>query len=87
MGEAKPSPTLFEAALRRLKALGISAADCAYAGNDMLSDIYAAARAGFRAFLFAGDGRSLRLREGEALVKGLVPEGIIRSLAELAGIP
>jgi putative hydrolase of the HAD superfamily len=84
-GEAKPSPRLFEAARRRLETLGISAGDCAYLGNDMLSDIYGAARAGFKAFLFAGDGRSLRLREGEDLVKGLVPHGIIRSLEEFAG--
>jgi putative hydrolase of the HAD superfamily len=78
---------LFEAARRRLEELGISAGDCVYTGNDMLSDIYGAVPAGFRAFLFAGDGRSLRLREGEALVKGLVPDGIIRRLGELLGAP
>jgi putative hydrolase of the HAD superfamily len=83
-GEAKPSARLFEAAAGALAARGIAPAECAFAGNDMLSDIYGAANAGFQAILFAGDSRSLRLREGDRRVQGLHPFRIIRSLGELA---
>jgi putative hydrolase of the HAD superfamily len=83
-GEAKPSATLFNAAAERLKERGIEAADCAFVGNDMLSDVYGAMGAGFQGILFAGDTRSLRLREGNPFVGHLHPARIIRSLAELA---
>ncbi|MDR0472421.1 MAG: HAD family hydrolase, partial [Treponema sp.] len=64
---------------------GIEAADCAFVGNDMLSDVYGAMGAGFQGILFAGDTRSLRLREDNPLIGHLRPTRIIRSLAELAG--
>jgi putative hydrolase of the HAD superfamily len=83
-GEAKPASRLFDAAARRLGELGVAAADCVFVGNDMRSDIYGAAGAGFKGILFAGDGRSLRLREGDALTGGLRPSRIIRRLEELA---
>ncbi|GHV95426.1 hydrolase [Spirochaetia bacterium] len=86
MGEAKPSPLLFETAAQRLETRGIAVADCAFVGNDMLSDIYGSINAGFQGVLFAGDSRSLRLREGEALVQGLWPSSVIRSLGDLSAI-
>jgi putative hydrolase of the HAD superfamily len=85
-GEAKPSPALFTRARDRLASLGIEPDACLYVGNDMLNDIYGAASAGFRTLLFAGDGRSLRLREGNALVRDLRPSGIIRHLGDLASV-
>jgi putative hydrolase of the HAD superfamily len=62
-GEAKPSPRLFAKAAARLTELGIKPQEALYTGNDMKNDIESAAAAGFRTALFAGDGRSLRLRE------------------------
>jgi putative hydrolase of the HAD superfamily len=50
----------------------------------MLSDMYGADKAGFQCVLFAGDSRSLRLREEDPLVRGLRPSRIIRELGELA---
>jgi putative hydrolase of the HAD superfamily len=86
-GEAKPSPRLFEAAAGRLKARGIDPESCLFVGNDMLSDISGAAAAGFQGVLFAGDGRSLRLREGDPrLRRGLRPAAIIRELGDLPGL-
>jgi putative hydrolase of the HAD superfamily len=82
-GEAKPAPGLFAAAARRLAGKGIDPANCAFVGNDMLSDIYGSMKAGFQGVLFAGDSRSLRLREGNELVGSLRPSRIIRSLTEL----
>ncbi|MCL2066137.1 MAG: HAD family hydrolase [Treponema sp.] len=83
MGEAKPSPRLFETAASRLEELDIKAAECAFAGNDMLSDIYGAVNAGFKGVLFAGDSRSLRLREGDKRLKNHQPSLIIQNLIDL----
>jgi putative hydrolase of the HAD superfamily len=82
-GEAKPSPGLFAAAVRELARRGIGPEQCLYVGNDMLNDAAGAARAGFSAVLFAGDGRSLRLREGDRRVRGIRPDAVIRGLGEL----
>ena len=81
--EAKPAPRLYETAASRLRSRGIAPAECAFIGNDMLSDIYGAHNAGFQTILFAGDRRSLRLRENDDRVKNLSPQRIIRRLSEL----
>jgi putative hydrolase of the HAD superfamily len=80
LGEAKPSPSLYAAAARGLASMGISADRCLCVGNDMRNDAAPSLSAGFGAVLFAGDGRSLRLREGEGLPR---PTYIIDSLADL----
>jgi putative hydrolase of the HAD superfamily len=82
-GEAKPAPGLFRRAVERLAERGLTPGQCLYVGNDMLKDIYGAASAGFRTALFAGDGRSLRLRDGDERVRGLKPSRIIRRLIDL----
>jgi putative hydrolase of the HAD superfamily len=82
-GEAKPSPVLFAKALSRLAALGIAPEAALYVGNDMLNDVYAASSAGFRALLFAGDGRSLRLREDSRFIRNTRPAAVIRRLADI----
>jgi putative hydrolase of the HAD superfamily len=83
MGEAKPGARLFARAADRLAERGIGADQCLFVGNDMLTDIYGAVSAGFRGVLFAGDGRSLRLREGDQRVRDLRPSRIILNLADL----
>ncbi|MDR1929147.1 MAG: HAD family hydrolase [Treponema sp.] len=85
MDEAKPAPGLFERAAARLAALGIGPAETLYTGNDMLKDAAPAKNAGFRTALFAGDRRSLRLRETEC--PGQRPDLIIRNLPSLASPP
>jgi putative hydrolase of the HAD superfamily len=84
-GEAKPSPRLFSLALERLAAWGIGAENCLYVGNDMRNDIYGAASAGFQTVLFAGDGRSLRIRE--AGPENRPPSALIRRLEDLLFLP
>jgi putative hydrolase of the HAD superfamily len=89
-GEAKPSPALFAKARRRLAELGIAPEAAACLGNDMLNDVYAASSAGFKTLLFAGDGRSLRLREDKSDIKKIRPDAVIRSLSDipsLCGLP
>ena len=84
-GEAKPSPKLFAPAVRRLEALGLKAENALYVGNDMLNDIFAAGQAGVKTVLFAGDRRSLRLREGDRRIRGVMPDRVIQNLQDLPG--
>jgi putative hydrolase of the HAD superfamily len=78
-GCSKPSPALFEKARRALGQRGLE--NPVYLGNDMLNDIYGAASAGFRTVLFAGDGRSLRLREEDPRTAALLPDAAVFCLA------
>ena len=82
--EAKPSERLVQTALRRLEeSEGIKPSEVLYVGNDMLNDILPADRAGCRTALFAGDGRSFRLREGEPRVAGINRDLVVTDLLQL----
>ncbi|MGK0185630.1 MAG: putative hydrolase of the HAD superfamily [Verrucomicrobiales bacterium] len=59
----KPSSALFADSVVKLAAAGIRPEEVLYVGNDMRNDIVPAAAVGMRTALFAGDARSLRLRE------------------------
>jgi putative hydrolase of the HAD superfamily len=86
--EAKPSARLFEKARRRLNELGIKPDEAIYTGNDMKNDIVPAAAVGFRTALFAGDRRSLRLRDMDPAKAGSgeIPPFVIRDLQSLLEI-
>lgn len=82
---AKPGAEIFQIAAERLQAFaGISPAQVLFVGNDMRNDIAAGAKAGFKTALFAGDARSLRLREDDADCKGVKPDLILTELSQLA---
>ena len=83
LGEAKPSQRLFQQAVSRLAELGIKPAEVMYLGNDKLKDIWPAAHAGLVTALFAGDARSLRLREEDPRCQRLQPDLIVKYLPEL----
>jgi putative hydrolase of the HAD superfamily len=83
---AKPSPFLFERARAILENWGIAAENALYVGNDMLNDIFAAGRCGFQTALFAGDKRSLRLREDDARCMEVRPDITVIDLFELSEI-
>lgn len=84
VGEGKPSPKLFDRVLGALMIkYGIRAEETVYVGNDMLNDISTARKAGCKTVLFAGDRRSLRWREGDDRVAGIVPDAIITELSQL----
>lgn len=85
--EAKPSSRLFETALARVaETHAHSASETLFVGNDMLNDITAAATAGCRTALFAGDRKSLRLRREEPRCAGVKPDAVVTSLTQLPGI-
>lgn len=85
--EAKPSTRLFQSVLDELaNQYGVTAEQTLYVGNDCLNDIWPAVRLGCRTALFAGDARSLRLREDDARCSGLQPDLVIEHLHRLAEI-
>lgn len=82
-GYAKPSTFMFQVAAERLKHMDMSVGSALYIGNDMLNDIYPAKQAGFKTALFAGDERSLRLRENDPKCKDLSADLVITDLIQL----
>ena len=82
---SKPSPRVFEGPLSQLAADGIPPSEILYVGNDMLNDVSAASLAGCRTALFAGDRRSLRLREGDERADA-EPDMVVTELGQLARI-
>ena len=83
-GEAKPSPRLFTKARELLIRQNIQPEETLYIGNDMRNDIIPAAAAGFATALFAGDRRSLRLRESDPACAGKKPSMVIKDLRAIA---
>lgn len=80
----KPSVQLYREQARRLEqSHGLAPTQCLYVGNDMLKDIQAAGLAGFRTVLFAGDRRSLRLREDDPRCAGLRADRVVTSLSQI----
>jgi len=82
-GYAKPSTFLFRRAAEKLEQMDIPTSAALYLGNDMLNDIYPAKQAGFQTALFAGDARSLRLRENDSRCSNLSADIVITDLEQL----
>ena len=85
--KAKPDSFLFTKAAEMLdKKYKIKPEQVLYTGNDMLNDIKAAESAGMKTALFAGDRRSLRLRENNPACSGITPDTIITKLCQICDI-
>lgn len=80
---AKPSLYLYQQAAYELTKMNILPKETLYVGNDMLNDIYPADAVGFKTVLFAGDKRSLRLRENHELAKNITPYAVITNLKQI----
>lgn len=85
MARAKPSPLIFSDPIRELAKADITPEQILYVGNDMLNDVTTAASVGCRTCLFAGDKRSLRLREGDSRVQ-IQPDMTITRLSKLKNL-
>jgi len=89
--KAKPSADLFPKLGKFLYANHeIQLSETLYVGNDMLNDIYCASQAGCKTALFAGDLRSLRLRENDERCSKLNADVVITDLdqlSEVIGVP
>jgi len=76
--EAKPSVELFTCLNDK-----IDWSKTLYVGNDMLNDIWTASQVGCRTCLFAGDQRSLRLRQDDKRCKKLIPDAVVDNLHQV----
>jgi len=84
---SKPASSLFEKSLKQLKSIyGVSAAETVYVGNDCLNDVAGAQSAGCKGVLFAGDERSLRLRQNDPRCRNVKPNAIITELNQLLAL-
>lgn len=80
----KPDTFLFEYLLTIIReAYQLEPENLLYIGNDMYKDIYPAQKSGIKTVLFAGDKRSLRLREDKEEIKGITPDYIINDLEQI----
>lgn len=79
----KPSTELFEIAKTSLAKRGISPSETLFIGNDMRNDIWPAHHVGFKTALFAGDQRSLRLREDHPDASRIRPDLVLTNLRQL----
>ncbi len=86
-GKGKPDFSLYEELIPSLKwKYGIIPSEVLFVGNDMLKDIWAASKAGFKTVLFAGDKRSLRMRKDDNRTIKLKPDYIIDNLEQVLKI-
>ncbi len=84
---AKPDVFLFQKIVPKLKEkYNILPSEALFVGNDMVKDIYTAHKAGLKTALFAGDKRSLRLRENDGRIKNIEPDYVITELEQLKQI-
>lgn len=84
LGVAKPDTTPFNQLKEQLKKnYGIKPAEAIYIGNDMYNDVYPASKTGFKTALFAGDKRSLRLRENYSIINNIQPDIVIKDLRSI----
>jgi putative hydrolase of the HAD superfamily len=80
----KPSTRVYEPALAALRQHhGIAPGQVLYIGNDLRNDIWPAGRLGCRTALFAGDARSLRLREDDARLHDVRPNCVLTTLTQI----
>jgi putative hydrolase of the HAD superfamily len=83
-GIGKPDPALFRLAARGLhKRHGIAPGEALFVGNHVEKDIAAAATAGFRTCLFAGDRRSLRLEAPSGIA--VRPDAVVAGFDQIPG--
>lgn len=84
---AKPSVRFYRMAAEKLARHGIDSSEVLYIGNDMLKDVYPSMQIGFHTALFAGDQRSLRLREDDVRCKNLQPDAVFTHLLQVTQCP
>jgi putative hydrolase of the HAD superfamily len=84
---SKPDTYLFELLKNRFREkYGIYADEILFVGNDMFRDIYPGHLAGLKTALFAGDTKSLRMREDKSELRKITPDYIITDLHQLLKI-
>jgi putative hydrolase of the HAD superfamily len=83
LGYSKPNQGAFQKAIDILQQQRIKPEEIVYIGNDMLNDVWAAARAGWRTILFAVDATQTTLRSDEPNCTQLQPDAIVTKAESL----
>jgi putative hydrolase of the HAD superfamily len=84
---SKPDSYLFQLLKEQCqRKYGIFDDEILFIGNDLYRDVYPARLAGFKTVLFAGDTKSLRLRQDKPELRKIVPDFIINDLHQLLDI-
>ena len=84
--EGKPSTALYEKLAAALQTNSISPTQSLYVGNDVRNDILPSQRTGFKTALFAGDKRSLRLRQDDPECAAIKPDVVVTELGQLLAV-
>lgn len=79
----KPDTFLYHEQVRRLASRNINPSEVLYVGNDMLKDIWPATKVGFQTALFAGDQRSLKLRQNDSRIDSINPSLVLTDLVQI----
>ena len=82
-GQAKPALDIFHHAVDQLRRRKVTPASVLYVGNDIRNDIQPAQTVGFQTALFAGDRRSLRLRQDDPACRAVTPDLVVTDLRQL----
>jgi putative hydrolase of the HAD superfamily len=80
---AKPSPKLYELLISHPRKHAIAPHQVLYVGNDMRNDIWPARATGLNTCLFAGDKRSLRLRQDDPAIRNVTPTLVATHLGQI----
>ncbi len=83
IGQAKPALGIFRRAVDQLRRRKIPPESVLYVGNDIRNDIQPAQTVGLQTALFAGDRRSLRLRQDDPACRAANPDLIVTDLRQL----
>ena len=83
---SKPDPRIFAPVIGSLRAKGITQEKAIYIGNDLLNDIYAAGKLGFKTAFFAADEPMVKFHETDPRVKEFVPDITVKDFAQLPGL-
>lgn len=84
--QAKPGTQLYENCRDSAQSLGLHPEEILYVGNDMRNDVWPASMVGFKTALFAGDKRSLRLRNDDPRVTEVIPDVVLTDLIQIANV-
>ncbi|MDP8243768.1 MAG: HAD family hydrolase [Candidatus Hinthialibacter antarcticus] len=85
--QGKPSTQLYELAAQRLhEKYSISPQQAVFVGNDRRNDVWPAQQVGFQTALYAGDQRSLRLREDDPNCSRVQADAVLTSVDQILSL-
>lgn len=82
-GVRKPSPTLYERCITRLREKRIEPSETLHVGSRLKDDLAVAKRFGMRTALYAGDAKSLQATKEEVRDPELAPDRLLMDLSQL----